>query len=114
MPRIIEGFVRLEAFVEKIIAERRANPRTDGFEDLLTMLIEAGDSGNVAHRQLVDLIMFFFIAGYDTSKNVLTFTMKTLLDYPEIYARCTRSPSASARRSWPANMACGRSTAPGG
>jgi cytochrome P450 len=88
VPRINEGFVRLEAFVEKIIAHRRANPRTDGFEDLLTMLIEAGDSGNVAHRQLVDLIMFFFIAGYDTSKNVLTFTMKTLLDHPQIYERC--------------------------
>lgn len=88
VPRINEGYVRLEAFVEKIIADRRAEPRTDGVEDLLTMLIEAGDSGNVAHRQLVDLINFFFIAGYDTSKNVLTFTMKTLLDYPEIYQRC--------------------------
>jgi len=28
------------------------------------------------------------VAGYDTSKNVMTFTMRTLLDYPEIYARC--------------------------
>jgi cytochrome P450 len=32
--------------------------------------------------------MFFFIAGYDTSKNVLTYTMYTLLEYPEIYRRC--------------------------
>lgn len=88
VPRINEGFVRLEAFVEKLIADRRASPRRDGVEDLLAMMIEAGDSGGIAHRQLADLIMFFFIAGYDTSKNVLTFTMKTLLDYPEIYARC--------------------------
>jgi cytochrome P450 len=87
-PRIQEAMVRLDAFVEKTIADRRANPRTDGVEDLLDLLIGTGDSGNVSQRQLVDLIMFFFIAGYDTSKNVLTYTMYTLLDYPEIYARC--------------------------
>ena len=87
-PRIQEGMVRIERFVEDTIAERRANPRTDGVEDLLELLIRTGDGGNVSHRQLTDLIMFFFIAGYDTSKNVLTFTMYTLLDYPEIYERC--------------------------
>ncbi len=88
LPRINQGLVRLEAFVEKTIADRRASPRGDGAEDLLEMMLHAGDGGGIAHRQLVDLIMFFFIAGYDTSKNVLTFTMRTLLDYPEIYQRC--------------------------
>jgi len=87
-PRIQEGMVRLEAFVEQIIAERRAHPRTDGVEDLLEVLIRTGDSGSIDHRQLTDLIMFFFIAGYDTSKNVLTYTMYTLLKYPDIYRRC--------------------------
>lgn len=87
-PRIQEGMVRLEAFVEKIIAERRSHPRTDGVEDLLEILIRTGDAGSISHRQLTDLIMFFFIAGYDTSKNVLTYTMYTLLDHPDIYRRC--------------------------
>jgi cytochrome P450 len=87
-PRIQEGMVRLEAFIEKIIADRRAHPRADGVEDLLEVLIRTGDAGNISHRQLTDLIMFFFIAGYDTSKNVLTYTMYTLLDHPDIYRRC--------------------------
>ncbi|MDE8651409.1 cytochrome P450 [Novosphingobium album (ex Liu et al. 2023)] len=87
-PRIQEGMVRLEKFVEDTIAERRAHPRADGVEDLLELLIRTGDEGEISPRQLTDLIMFFFIAGYDTSKNVLTYTMYTLLDYPEIYARC--------------------------
>lgn len=86
-PRIQEGMVRLDDFVQKVIADRRANPHAEA-EDLLDLLIETSDGGDVSHRQLVDLIMFFFIAGYDTSKNVLTYTMYTLLDYPEIYARC--------------------------
>ena len=52
------------------------------------MLITTADEGQISHRQLVDLIMFFFIAGYDTSKNVLTYTMYLLMNYPEIYQRC--------------------------
>jgi cytochrome P450 len=87
-PRIQQGMLRLEAFVEKIVAARRAQPHHDGIEDLLDILIRTGDAGKINQRQLIDLIMFFFIAGYDTSKNVLTYTMYTLLDYPEIYRRC--------------------------
>ena len=87
-PRIQQGMVRLEAFVSEVIAERRAHPRADGVEDLLEVLIRTADGGKVGARQLTDLIMFFFIAGYDTSKNVLTYTMYTLLQYPEIYRRC--------------------------
>jgi cytochrome P450 len=86
-PRIQEGMVRLDDYVQKIIAERRADP-LDTQEDLLDLLIATGDEGKVSHRQLADLIMFFFLAGYDTSKNVLTYIMYTLMDYPEIYARC--------------------------
>ncbi len=86
-PRIQEGMVRIDEFVQRCIAERRANPH-EGIEDMLDLLIDTSDGGNVSHRQLVDLIMFFFIAGYDTSKNVLTYTMYTLLDRPDIYARC--------------------------
>ncbi len=87
-PRIQEAITRIDEYVQQLIAERRANPRTDGVEDLLEILTVAADSGGISHRQLVDLIMFFFIAGYDTSKNVLTYTMYTLLDYPEVYRRC--------------------------
>jgi len=86
-PRIQEGMVRIDEFVQKCIAERRAAPH-DSVEDLLDLLIVTADDGKVSARQLADLIMFFFIAGYDTSKNVLTYTMYTLLDHPEIYERC--------------------------
>ncbi|HEX8056671.1 MAG TPA: cytochrome P450 [Novosphingobium sp.] len=86
-PRIQAGMVRIEEYVEKIIAERRARPHATQ-QDLLDLLINTSDDGNVTHQQLADLIVFFFLAGYDTSKNVLTYIMYTLLDYPEIYARC--------------------------
>ena len=87
-PRIQEAMVRLDKYVQDLIAARRADPSLGSPDDVLAVLMAASDSGGVSHRQLVDLIMFFFLAGYDTSKNVLTYTMYTLLDYPEIYARC--------------------------
>ena len=37
---------------------------------------------------MLDMILFFFMAGYDTSKNVLTYTIWNLIKNPEIYERC--------------------------
>lgn len=86
-PAIQQAIVRLDAYVEGLVAERRADPAAAQKDDLLRLLIETGDDGGITARQLADLIMFFFIAGYDTAKNVLTYTMYTLLDRPDLYAR---------------------------
>lgn len=88
VPAIHEAFDRLEQLVQRLIAERRANPENGNKDDLLHLLINTGDEGGITHRELADLIIFFFIAGYDTSKNVLTHTMYRLLDRPDIYQRC--------------------------
>jgi len=87
MPEIQKSIVRLDELVQSLVEERLANPAS-GRDDLLELLINAGDEGGITARELADVIMFFFIAGYDTTKNVMTFTMHTLLDYPHIYQRC--------------------------
>lgn len=88
IPEIHEAFDRLEKLVQRIIAERRASPDKGQRGDLLDLLIETSDEGGVPQRQLEDLVIFFFVAGYDTSKNVLTYTMRLLLDRPDLYERC--------------------------
>jgi cytochrome P450 len=88
MPATQEAYARLEDLVQRLIAERRAHPDAGNAEDLLHLLINTGDEGGIAERQLADLLIFFFIAGYDTSKNVLTHTMYLLLQHPRIYERC--------------------------
>ena len=90
VPAIHEAFSRLEDLVHQLIAERRAHPESGSRDDLLNLLIETADEGGIALRQLADLLIFFFIAGYDTSKNVLTHTMYLLLQHPDIYQRCGR------------------------
>jgi cytochrome P450 len=88
VPALDAAFEHLDAFAHDLLADRRANPRDEGDEDLLDMLIEAGLENDVSERQLADLIIFLFVAGYDTSKNVLTYMMRLMLDSPDIYARC--------------------------
>lgn len=88
VPEILASFDRLEKLVQRVIAERRTDAKAGAYGDLLDLLISVSDEGGVPERRLEDLIIFFFIAGYDTSKNVLTHTMWKLLDRPEIYERC--------------------------
>lgn len=89
VPALDEAFLHMDAFAQDLVAERRANPHGEGDErDLLDILIEAGDEGGISDRQLYDLLIFLFVAGYDTSKNVLTYMMNLMIDNPEIYERC--------------------------
>ncbi len=87
IPEVYAAYDRLETLVQRVIAERRGADAGKS-DDLLDMLISTGDERGIPQRQLADLIIFFFIAGYDTSKNVLTFTMYLLMQHPHIYERC--------------------------
>jgi cytochrome P450 len=89
LPALNEAVVHMEEFCEDLIAERQAKPRAaDGEGDLLDMLLAASEEENILHRRLVDLLVFLFVAGYDTSKNVFTYMMRLMMDHPAIYRRC--------------------------
>ncbi|MCW1429623.1 cytochrome P450 [Novosphingobium sp. JCM 18896] len=89
LPRLDAAVLHLTEFSEELVAQRRANPKpADAPADLLDMLIEASDEGGISARQLVDLLIFLFVAGYDTSKNVFTYMMALMTEYPEVYERC--------------------------
>jgi cytochrome P450 len=97
LPRLVDAMDTLDAFVQDLVAQRRAaphgvRPAGDPDEDLLDILVRTQGSGGLSDRELYDLLVFLFVAGYDTSKNALTLTMNVLLDRPDIYARCARDP----------------------
>lgn len=87
VPDLQKAIIHIDEFCQKLIDERRANPRT-GEKDLLDILIEASQEGGISDRKLTDLLIFLFVAGYDTSKNVFTFMMREMTRHPEIYQRC--------------------------
>ena len=88
LPALNEATLHIQAFATDLVAARRAGDRRDAQPDLLDALIEANDAGQLSDVEVNDLLIFLFVAGYDTSKNVLTLIMKALLDRPDIYERC--------------------------
>ena len=88
LPALETGVEVLEAFVTQLIADRRSGQRLTQQPDLLDALIRANDSGGLSTDEMHNLLIFLFVAGYDTSKNVLTMIMHELLTRPDIYARC--------------------------
>lgn len=90
-PALQKAILHIDDFCQKLVAERRRNPDHGGPEDLLDMLIDASSEGGIPERQLFDMLIFLFEAGYDTSKNVFTYMMYEMTRHPEIYAKCAES-----------------------
>lgn len=83
---IIEaGYQKLWSFADELIAERGPDG-TSG--DLLDVMIAANQSGQLSDKDVRQLIILMFAAGYDTTKNLLILLMNSMLQNPEIYRRC--------------------------
>ena len=81
----------LEQFVGEFVASRRAGQRLSADEDLLDCLLRNQDEGGLADDELENILIFLFVAGYDTSTNILTIMMSLLADRPDVFARCGES-----------------------
>lgn len=84
--RFHRSIERLDATIGRLIAERRAAP---GGGDLLSLLLEAqGQNGaGMLDRQVRDEAMTLFLAGHETTANLLTWTWYLLAEHPEAEAR---------------------------
>jgi cytochrome P450 len=85
MPIIEAGYQRLWQFVDRLIEERS---REEAKGDLLDTIIAARSSGQITDKELRQLLILMFAAGYDTTKNLLILLMRSMLDYPDVYRRC--------------------------
>lgn len=90
LPNLEAAMETLDAFVQDLVAERKAKRKPSGEEDLLEILVSTQEAGGLSERELFDLLIFLFVAGYDTSKNALTLMMDALIERPEIYQRCAQ------------------------
>ena len=88
LPKLEAAVEFMESYLERLVADRRAGKRLTADPDLLDAIIAARDSGGLTHAEMTSLLIFLFVAGYDTSKNVLTMIMDVLIDRPQIYERC--------------------------
>ncbi len=87
MPAIERSYQILWRFVDDLIAERGKNSLKG---DLLDKLIAANVDGRLNDVELRQMLIFLFAAGYDTSKNLLTLLMHSMIQNPAIWQRCAR------------------------
>jgi cytochrome P450 len=97
--RFRKARARLDETIFGIIAARRASGEDRG--DLLSMLLHAtdaeGDGTGMSDRQLRDEVLTIFLAGHETTANVLTFAWYLLAEHPEVAARLQAEVDALGR-----------------
>lgn len=91
LPQLVAAMDLLDAFVQDLVAARLHHRKPAGEEDLLETLVSTLEGGGLSERELYDLLIFLFVAGYDTSKNALTLAMDSLIKQPQLYQRCAES-----------------------
>jgi cytochrome P450 len=91
-----KGYEQIWQFADDLIVEREKRGLLEDGAELDTM-IAARNAGLLDETELRFMLMTFLLAGYDTSKNMLAVTMLTMLERPEMWARCAQDP-AYARR----------------
>jgi cytochrome P450 len=83
-----EGTQRLDSYCSELIERRLAVRKPDDDNDLLDVLLRIHVEGRLAQPELVNVLTFLLVAGYDTSKNVMTMMMFELCQSPDVYAQC--------------------------
>jgi cytochrome P450 len=86
-PLFMAGWDVLWEFADTLISEREASGEFDE-NSLLDAFITSKNEGKLDDVELRFMVLTVIVAGYDTSKNQLTMTMKILLERPELYERC--------------------------
>ena len=85
--RLQRAVAQLDKVIYGIIHQRRASGQMSG--DLLSVLLRAQDDQGMGmtDRQLHDEIMTLFLAGHETTANVLSWTWFLLGQYPEVVVK---------------------------
>lgn len=83
----------LVGFVRELVDRKRAEPA----EDILTGLVQAEEDGDrLSKDELVAMVFTLIVAGYETTFNLITNAVVTLLDHPEDLARLREAPEDTA------------------
>lgn len=93
--QIEQSLVEFNAYVDGLLADRRASPREDFLSDYVAATAAAGDMTEGEIRaQVVGLIL----AGSDTTRNSLCMTLFQLLNHPDQWAALCADPDGLKRQ----------------
>ena len=96
LPHLLAGYDDLWGFADSLVLERETSGAAqDG--SLIEALIASKNAGSLDETELRFMLMVLLLAGYDTSKNVLTLTMHTMLKHPDMWRRCAADQAYCAK-----------------
>ncbi|NJP90698.1 cytochrome P450 [Nonomuraea sp. FMUSA5-5] len=87
----VEAFVGLMAYLDRLVAAKRARP--DGADLLGRLVARYVEAGVYDHEQLVSLASGLLIAGHETTANMISLGTVALLEHPAQLAELRRDPS---------------------
>lgn len=94
LPVIEAASAELEAYVRKMVGERRSRPA----DDLLSALIAAEEEGDrLSLDELVMMAEAVLMAGTDTTRNQLGCSVAVLMEHPDQWARLAAEPELAPR-----------------
>ncbi|OBF10082.1 cytochrome P450 [Mycobacterium sp. 852002-10029_SCH5224772] len=92
-PAIVAAWDQLDAYLEELIARRRASLS----DDLISELIRSEDDGDrLTHDELLMLCATLLGAGTDTTRNQLAAAVQVLADHPDQWALLAQRPELAA------------------
>jgi cytochrome P450 len=89
-----EANAELGAYLAELADADRDSPGNDMLSELVT---EDGPEGRLSRAELMTNMALLFLAGHETTVNLIANGMLTLLRYPEVLQRLRRQPELSAR-----------------
>ena len=94
MEKTDEAFAQLIPYLFTVIEDRRAHPG----DDLLSALLAVEEDGdNLALDELISFVVLLYIAGHETTVNLIGNSINALLKFPDQLALWHANPSISNR-----------------
>lgn len=94
-PQIERSLTEFNAYVDKLLADRRADPRDDFLSDYVAATTASGDmSEGEIRAQIVGLIL----AGSDTTRNSMCMTLSQLLQHPQQWQDLAADPDGLKKK----------------
>lgn len=84
--------MELRGYFSELFEARRAERR----DDLISALIDQHDAGRLDDEDLMALATFLFISGFETTTNLISTAIHTLLEFPDQLALWRENPDISA------------------
>jgi cytochrome P450 len=83
----------LTKMLDRLVTDKQADPG----DDLISRLMTGENAGKLSHDELVTMAVLMLFAGHETTANMLSLSVLTLLQHPQQHAELRRDPSL-----WPA------------